>query len=75
MYVYHLTNTNYYVRIDSPSDTILVREYKITLDQQQVYLLSLMTKGEGTAVQSYECALDLIQVGFQAGAFSIFASD
>ena len=73
--MYRLSNTNYYVRIDSPGNTVPIRKYKIILDQQQVYLHSLITEGEGDAVQSYEYALNLIQIGFQAGAFSISASD
>ena len=75
MYAYHIENTLYYIRIDSPGQTFRLQSYKQLLDQQQIYLHDKIIRGEGDAIQSYENTLDRIQMEFQAGPWPISAAD
>lgn len=75
MYAYHIPNTLYYVRIDSPGQTFQLRNYQQLLDQQQIYLHEKIIRGEGDVVQSYENSLNRIQMQFQAGPWPISAPD
>ena len=75
MYVYHIQNTFYYVRIDSPGQTFRLRSYQQLLDQQQIYLHDKIIRGEGDVIQSYENTLNPIQMEFEAGPSPISAAD